>query len=115
MWLLLIGLAILLTLIYCVLILFYHTWFKRLQYFKPNEALKPQTRFSIVIPARNEEASIEKCVRSIECNDYSKNLYEIIVVDDFSDDATSSVVKKMQQQFSNLNLLELKNFVDIKL
>jgi cellulose synthase/poly-beta-1,6-N-acetylglucosamine synthase-like glycosyltransferase len=115
MWFALIGLAICLTLIYCVLILFYYAWFNRLRYFKPDETLKPVTGFSIIIPARNEQENIERCVSSILNNDYPEKLYEVIVVDDFSEDATSSVVKKTQEQFSNLKLIELKNFVDTKL
>src|SRR5439155_15393832 len=42
-------------------------------------------------------------------------LYQVIVVDDLSEDATSAVIKNMKQKFSNLTLIELKNFVDVKL
>ena len=115
MWFVIIGLAIFFTLIYCVLILFYYTWFKQLKYFKPDETLKPATHFSVIIPARNEEENIERCVSSILQNDYPENLYEVIVVDDFSDDATAVTIKKMQKHFSNLRLIELKNFVETKL
>jgi cellulose synthase/poly-beta-1,6-N-acetylglucosamine synthase-like glycosyltransferase len=115
MWFVLISLAIFLTLIYCILILFYYAWFKRLRYFKPNETFTPLTQFSIIIPARNEELNIEKCVGSILLNDYPKSLFEVIVVDDFSDDATSVVVKKIREQFSNLKLIELRNYVNTKL
>ena len=115
MWFALIALAVFLTLSYCILILFYSAWFKRLRYFKPDETLKPVTGFSIIIPARNEQENIERCVSSILNNDYPEKLYEVIVVDDFSDDATSFIVKKMQERFPNLKLIELKNFVDTKL
>lgn len=115
MWFVIIGLSIFLTFVYCVLILFYHTWFRHLKYFKPDETLKPATRFSVIIPARNEEKNIENCVNSILQNDYSENLYEVIVVDDFSDDATANVIRKMQQRSSNLRLIELKNFIETKL
>jgi cellulose synthase/poly-beta-1,6-N-acetylglucosamine synthase-like glycosyltransferase len=87
----------------------------QLKYFKPDEALHPATRFSIIIPARNEEKNIEKCINSILENNYPKNLYEVIVVDDFSDDATASIIKKMQLQFSNLKLIELKKIIAAKL
>lgn len=115
MWFAFIGLAIFLTLTYCVLILFYYTWFKRLKYFNPDKILKPATRFSVIIPARNEEENIERCISSVLCNDYPENLYEVIVVDDFSVDATARIIKKMQQQFSNVKLIELKNFVGTQL
>src|SRR5690242_11685519 len=115
MWVAVIGITIFLTLIYCVLILFYSAWFLRLKYFAPAESLKPLTRFSIIIPARNEEENIGKCINSILQNDYPQNLYEVIVVDDFSDDSTAGIIKKIQEQFFNLRLIELKNFVDTKL
>jgi cellulose synthase/poly-beta-1,6-N-acetylglucosamine synthase-like glycosyltransferase len=81
----------------------------------PNYSLQPLTRFSIIIPARNEQANIQKCVSSILQNDYPENLYEIIVVDDFSHDATSDIIKKMQQQISNVRLIQLKDCVETKL
>jgi len=115
MWFALIGTAIFLTLTYCALIIVYYTWFKRLQYFSANATFLPVTRFSVIIPARNEELNIEQCARSILQNDYPKNLYEVIIVDDFSDDATSAIIKKLQEEFSTLKLIELKNFVGTKL
>lgn len=115
MWIVLTALAIFLTLCYSVLILFYYTWFKRSQYFNPVETFSSKNCFSIIIPARDEEASIEKCVVSVLQNNYPKNLYEVIVVDDFSCDNTSRIVKKLQQQFANLKLIELKKFIAVKL
>lgn len=45
---------------------------------------------SIIIPAHNEEAVIERCLRSILQSSYRK--FEVIVVDDASTDATKKVV-----------------------
>ena len=109
MWLILFTVALLLTLAYCLLILFYLKHFIRLKHFKPGKKLKPYNRFSIIIPARDEEANIENCVRSIVQNDYPSNLFEIIVVDDFSTDNTLAIIKKLQQLFSNIRLIQLEN------
>ena len=49
---------------------------------------------SIIVPAYNEEVTIEANVRSLLALDY--RLYEIIVVDDGSSDATS---QKMREAF----------------
>ena len=46
---------------------------------------------SIIIPARNEERNIRNCVESISRSDYEP--FEIIVVDDRSDDRTAAVAR----------------------
>jgi len=46
---------------------------------------------SLLVPARNEEATIERCLRSLLTQDYPR--LEIIVLDDGSTDATASVVR----------------------
>jgi cellulose synthase/poly-beta-1,6-N-acetylglucosamine synthase-like glycosyltransferase len=51
-----------------------------------------QTFISVIIPARNEESNIRSLLTSLQEQSYPKELFEIIVVDDFSTDATASVV-----------------------
>jgi chlorobactene glucosyltransferase len=46
---------------------------------------------SVIVPARNEERSIESCVESIAASDYPD--LEVIVVDDRSDDATLELAR----------------------
>jgi len=61
----------------------------------PND-YSPSTQISIIIAARNEEKTIKSCLESIlEC-DFPKNLLEIIVINDASTDATSSMVKSIK-------------------
>ncbi len=50
---------------------------------------------SIIVPAYNEEVTIEASVRSLLALDYK--LYEIIVVDDGSSDATSRIMREVFQ------------------
>ena len=47
---------------------------------------------SVVIAARNEEQNIEKVVISLLNQDYPTQCFEIVVVDDHSDDATASQI-----------------------
>ena len=47
---------------------------------------------SVIVPAYNEEVTIEATIRSLLALDYK--LYEIIVVDDGSSDGTSRVVQQ---------------------
>jgi glycosyltransferase involved in cell wall biosynthesis len=51
-------------------------------------------RVSIIVPARNEAEHIEAALRSLLELDYSD--YEVIAVDDRSDDATGEIMDKLQ-------------------
>lgn len=52
-------------------------------------------RFSFIIPARNEERSIVLCIESILSQNYSRDLIEIIVIDDYSSDKTFSTAENL--------------------
>ena len=66
-------------------------------------------QLSIIIPARNEEDNIGACIQSILNQSYSKNLYEIIVVNDHSTDSTASIVKTFNEP--NIKCIDLINFI----
>lgn len=53
---------------------------------------RPRPRFSVVIPARNEEALIGDCLASLARQDYD-GPYEVIVVDNASTDRTAQVAR----------------------
>jgi chlorobactene glucosyltransferase len=50
-------------------------------------------RVSVVVPARNESVNIERCLRSITASGYPD--FEVIVVDDRSDDGTGAIARSM--------------------
>lgn len=92
---------------YGLLILLYRRWFLMLEPFKPNKTKDAITRFSIVIPARDEQDNIGACLKSILANHYPSHLFEIIVVNDHSTDGTAAVVKAMQEDHPQLKLINL--------
>lgn len=51
----------------------------------------PKTRFKIVVPAHDEEASIKDTVRSLLCLEWPEHLYEVIVVADNCSDRTAEI------------------------
>src|SRR5207245_7271980 len=59
---------------------------------KPHQ--KPKV--SVILPARNEEGFIEKCLVSLLDQDYEN--YEIIAIDDGSEDKTAEIIKKMAEK-----------------
>lgn len=96
--------------LYCGLILIYRYWFNTLKPFEIPTGLNQSLFFSIIIPARNESVNIEKCIHSILKQSYP--LYEIIVVDDHSTDDTPLLVAQLAQQYPQIQLIQLKNYVD---
>ncbi len=50
--------------------------------------------FSIIIPAYNASTYILRCLDSVVNQDFPKDEYEIIVIDDCSADETASVIEK---------------------
>ncbi len=53
-------------------------------------------RVSVIVPARDEERNIERCVASLLAQDYPD--FEVIVVDDGSTDATAALLDQMRRQ-----------------
>jgi chlorobactene glucosyltransferase len=58
---------------------------------------------SIVVPARNEERQIEPCVRSLLAQAYPN--FEVIAVDDQSNDATLAILERLAAADSRLRLV----------
>jgi glycosyltransferase involved in cell wall biosynthesis len=67
----------------------------------------PQHRFSLVIPFRNEAGHLPRLISSLNALDYPENFFEVIFIDDFSDDNSSEIIRKADKSFS-LTLLSLK-------
>ena len=68
---------------------------------------------SIIIPALNEERDIEACLSSLSQQTYPKERYEIIVVDNGSQDATKSLASKYADQVFervNCNVGAVRNY-----
>src|SRR5262249_45707286 len=59
-------------------------------------ALLPANRaphISVVVPARDEEANIGPCLRSLLAQDYPDDRLHVVVVDDHSADRTAAIVE----------------------
>jgi cellulose synthase/poly-beta-1,6-N-acetylglucosamine synthase-like glycosyltransferase len=110
----LINCLAILTILYALLLVAYSYWFSKLTIFKPDQELpinqNHPTRFTIVIPARNESSNIKACLDSILAQDYATEFYEVIVIDDFSEDNTAQIVKQIGVMHSNVHLLSLADF-----
>ncbi|MGZ3845450.1 MAG: glycosyltransferase [Flavisolibacter sp.] len=78
-------------LLYAILFFYYWNAWKKL---KTYESTPTAERFlSVIIPARNEENTITTVLTALSEQTYRKDRFEIIVVDDYSTDNTSNIVK----------------------
>jgi cellulose synthase/poly-beta-1,6-N-acetylglucosamine synthase-like glycosyltransferase len=109
-WILVLITAILL-LAYCLLILLYRQWFLKLPLFKKDATIQPGTKFSIIIPARNEAENIAHCLNTIFGQHYPTELYEVIVINDHSTDATENIIRSFQEKHPQLRLLNLADHI----
>lgn len=90
--------CLVLTLAYVVLMLLYRGGWAMLEEFILPVNYKPITRISIIIPARNEAENIGKCISSILEQNYPPGLFEVIVVDDHSEDDTAKLVGSFKNE-----------------
>ena len=95
-----------LIIMYAVILMAYRYWFGKMRVFQFNqiESLSPgqsATQFTVIIPARNEASNIKACVDSILIQDYPVDAFEIIVIDDFSEDDTAFIVKCIKPAISS--------------
>ena len=71
------------------------------------EANMDNTEFiSVIIPCRNEEKFIDRCLSSIVEQDYPKDKLEVLVVDGISDDNTREIVARFCQTYPFIKLLD---------
>jgi cellulose synthase/poly-beta-1,6-N-acetylglucosamine synthase-like glycosyltransferase len=89
---------------YALLILNYNRGWKKLKNSSPSKNQTFSTSITVIIPARNEELYIKYSLQAVLQQDYPKELFEIIVVDDHSTDHTNAIAS----QYANERLRVLK-------
>lgn len=99
-----------LMLVYGILIRFYEQAWKSIP--SPGEVLphSPLTKVTVIVPARNEEENIGRCLRSLLAQRYPAELLELIVVNDHSTDGTARIVTN--HPAGNLRLVNLSDYVN---
>jgi chlorobactene glucosyltransferase len=63
---------------------------------------EPAPLISVLIPARDEEANIETCLKSLQEQDYPN--FEILVLDDYSSDNTAAIVGRIASKDKRVRL-----------
>lgn len=82
------------TILYLILIGWFVFGFNKIQEFKKETATQTTT-FSIVIPFRNEAENLQDLLKSLSNLEYPKDLFEVILVDDDSEDDSVEIIQKV--------------------
>jgi glycosyltransferase involved in cell wall biosynthesis len=85
---------------------FYWIFFARLAFFKKNPAQSGTGGISVVICARNEHDWLKENLPLILDQDYPD--FEVVVVNWASDDESSFLLSRMNDQFPNLKIVEIR-------
>ncbi len=62
---------------------------------------------SILVAARNEEATIKRCILSLKALNYPQDKYEILIGNDASEDKTAFIVEELMSSIPNLKLIHI--------
>ena len=73
------------------------------------QGLVPTTKFSVIVPFRNEESDFLNLLNSFSKLNYPKNLFEIFVVNDDSDDDSVQIFNNWQQENPTISSQLLQN------
>lgn len=108
LWILSIFCGVLLCL-YSLLLVVYRVNWKKIPIYSAQQ-LNATTFISVIIPARNEADCIEVLLQSLLNQTYSSDCFEVLVIDDFSTDATAAIVKRYDS--TNIRLISLGDYIN---
>jgi cellulose synthase/poly-beta-1,6-N-acetylglucosamine synthase-like glycosyltransferase len=104
-----IVLFIILNMIYMLFMLALNIAWRVIMTRKTAGRLATNRQISVIVPVRNEQKNIQKLLNQLAAQDYPKERYEIIVVDDHSSDQTASMaLALMEAGFDNMSLVHLE-------
>ncbi len=103
-----ISIAIAISLLYVSLIMAFIFGMNKNKVVK-NKNIIPENRFSIVIPFRNEARNLPNLLNSLSALNYPSELFEILLVNDDSQDNFNPIIAAFSKQNPTLNLGLIQN------
>ena len=76
----------------------------------PPDAPDDAPSLTVIVPARDEEENVERCLRSILASTYPR--LEVVLVDDHSRDATRAITERIARQDSRLRVVSAPDLPD---
>ncbi len=71
------------------------------------EGVSSSHNFTVMVPCRNEQAVVERTVRTVLGLDYPRERFEVVVVNDGSTDSTGEIVRGLMSEFPNLSIIDV--------
>ncbi|MBL4585608.1 MAG: glycosyltransferase [Flavobacteriales bacterium] len=102
-WPIFLSLAYLIIGAYAIMIFYAISGWNKLKIAQETE---PKLSVTILIAARNEAKNIRSLLQNLKEQSYPKELFEIIVIDDHSEDQTQTLAQEMAADLPNLRVLE---------
>jgi len=93
--------------LYIVRISQYLTGWKQVTEYKPGNSLH-KILISIIIPFRNEEKNIKGLLKDLVNQNYPDELFEVILVNDHSEDSTTRIIEPFCRNHKNFRLIDLR-------
>lgn len=72
---------------------------------RPEPLAEPAPKVTILVPAKDEEANIAECLKTLQAQDYPD--FEIVVIDDRSTDRTAEIVQRLADQDPRIHLVRI--------
>jgi len=102
----------LITFFYCILIIGFIIGFDKVEVFNEHDSIE-KTKFSIIIPFRNEAENLSGLLQSLSKLNYQQILFEILFVDDASEDNSVEIINtfinQQQLESTQIDIKILKN------
>jgi cellulose synthase/poly-beta-1,6-N-acetylglucosamine synthase-like glycosyltransferase len=89
-----VSILLIISVLYILLIFFLSWGWKKLATIK-REKTPLKTKVSVIVPFRNEEANIPCLIRDLDQQDYPKQNFEVILVNDHSTDKSPEIIEKL--------------------
>lgn len=96
------------TALYTILMCILYVAYQKVKPFKLTHETAT-SRFSVIVPFRNETQNLNALLNSIRSIDYPKKLYEVILIDDNSEDASVGTIESYIRKNKITNISIIKN------
>lgn len=71
----------------------YRLGWRRLETWQVPTGYRPRARVTVLLPARNEGTRLAECLEAVLATPYPRDLLEVLVIDDWSEDNTASIAE----------------------